>query len=214
MSFITYHDADLNLVDIDLYRNGWLNDRCIYFGSNLLQYTTDHSFYLDTNRININTNPTDTNTNTAANNVILKFIDPSIVSFMKLQCEDEDEFHELAVGMGITDMNINMDMEPISSNNSNNSNITNPHENIQTTDIVFCLPINDSNSLVEVSNQGQGQGQGSHWSLLVVHANKWVAYHLDSYRSNMGGGDGGGYTQSRQSVAAQDTVEAFSKVIR
>lgn len=180
MSLVTFYDADLDVSDIELFKSNWLNDRCIHFAANLLQYTGDKSFNIDV--ATLSEEPLSSSSVTT--DVVLKFIDPSIVSFMKLQCEDEDEFRDLAVGLGLTNIYANSE-----------ANLP---------EIVYCFPINDSNTLLNPN-------QGSHWSLAVCHINKRVVYHLDSCKS---AGSRCGRLGGTQMLAVQETIKAFSKVMR
>lgn len=113
---LNYHDAILYDSDVAILTNssGWLNDQCIHFFEKILEY--DSSFHeIDGSNQIIGSPGTNISTNGA-----LRFIDPSVVSFMKLQCTDDDEFQDLACGLNLQ-----------------------PNENI-----VF-LPVNDSSVLEE-----------------------------------------------------------------
>ena len=104
MALVNYHDAIMYVSDANILRqsNAWLNDQCINFACKLFEHDRDYM------KIN---GPSGA-----------RFIDPSVVSFMKLQCEDDDEFQDLAFGMDLKD-----------------------------SDYIVFLPINDSDSLLEAS---------------------------------------------------------------
>lgn len=70
------YDSDVRILES---QSGWLNDRCINFFCKLLE--SGHYF------ANVTTS--------------FRCIDPAVVSFMKLQCEDEDEFQDLACGFSL-----------------------------------------------------------------------------------------------------------------
>jgi Ulp1 family protease len=97
---VDYKDAILYDSDVELLKSqsGWLNDRCIHFFCKILECPDSSE--------------------EAATGGCFRFLDPSVVGFMKLGCDDDDEFQDLAHGLDIK-----------------------PNENV-----VF-LPINDITSL-------------------------------------------------------------------
>lgn len=74
---LSYEDIDLYDRDIILFKNhNWLNDSCISYCYKRIYNTFDYPVHL-------------------------LLIDPSIISYLKLQCEDEEEFDQLAVNLDI-----------------------------------------------------------------------------------------------------------------
>ena len=111
MSYYSIGDVQLRDSDLELIEStsGWLNDNCIYFSSVLL--------------LGKNTNVTN-----------VKIIDPSVVSFMKLQCQDDDEFEELAIGLDISKEQFVF--VPINNCNTLSNNNTGTHWSL----LILCLP--------------------------------------------------------------------------
>jgi hypothetical protein len=72
---VSYQDVNIYDRDARLFNDGeWLNDTCISFCFRCLEQELK----------------------------AFKLVDPSIVSFLRLQVEDEDEFEELAQGLKVT----------------------------------------------------------------------------------------------------------------
>ena len=73
---LSYDDADLYENDVKLFSGKqWLNDSCINFCFRRIS--------------------------SQANNTSILFMDPSVVSFLTLQCNDDDEYESLAKGIDI-----------------------------------------------------------------------------------------------------------------
>lgn len=82
---VNYHDAVVYRSDASLTAPGkWLNDRIIYWYFKYLELGSISK------EIAGGTFPTD-----------ILLMDPSVVSFMRIQCEDEDDFASLARGQRI-----------------------------------------------------------------------------------------------------------------
>ena len=91
------YESDLELIEDT---SGWLNDNCINFASWLILHGGIENKYV-------------------------KILDPSVVSFLKLQCTDDDEFEELAIGLNITSEQVIF--IPINNCNSLSNNATGTH---------------------------------------------------------------------------------------
>ena len=76
MAILDYHDAVLYESDLALLRpGGWLNDRVINFALRYYEHEGEPKI---------------------SENVL--FMDPAVVSFLRIQCEDEDDYNSLARG--------------------------------------------------------------------------------------------------------------------
>lgn len=74
---VSFKDVDVYDRDAALFNNNeWLNDTCIHFCFACLENGLS----------------------------TVKLVDPAVVSFLRLQVEDDDEFEELALGLNIGDM--------------------------------------------------------------------------------------------------------------
>ena len=98
-AIINYFDVILYENDLNLFHNGyWLNDQCINFCFRWYE----NSKYKSMSSI--------------------LFMDPAVVSFLKLQCDDEDDYKDLSRGL-----------------------------NLDSREILF-IPINDNSSFTSSSN--------------------------------------------------------------
>jgi Ulp1 family protease len=79
-SYISYKDADIYYRDLVLFRaGGWLNDACINYCLKVIEDSLSDILKLK---------------------IIL--MDPSVCSFLRLQCIEEDEFEDMRISLNIS----------------------------------------------------------------------------------------------------------------
>ena len=134
---VSYKDADVYDRDAVLFKNkNWLNDSCINFCLRRMEISTDR----------------------------LLLMDPSVVSFLRLQCSDEDEYEEIRQGKySISSFFFQYCRNPISATSLTGTRIASK-------EWVF-VPINDNESF---------QSSSTHWSSLILHIPSQKFWHYDS----------------------------------
>mmetsp|Transcript_16055 Transcript_16055/g.20999 ORF Transcript_16055/g.20999 Transcript_16055/m.20999 type:complete len:258 (+) Transcript_16055:42-815(+) len=145
---VNYHDACIYGRDLELVQSPreWLNDACIHFYLTVLQKS-------------------DTCCNHNNNTI---FMDPSVISFLMHQCQDDEDLQEFAAGAC-------GNFQTTSSNDEG---------------LRLVVPINDH--FLASQDSWAIPGAGMHWSLLVLTFSKqhqqgkqWTAWHLDSAGGNL-----------------------------
>eukprot|EP00981_Chlorochromonas_danica_P004476 scaffold902_cov254-Ochromonas_danica.AAC.22 len=87
----SFQDVDMYDRDAELFEEGeWLNDTCIHFGLQCLQ-EQQYQQHCSGDKIG----------GVQKREGSVKLIDPAIVSFLRLQVEEEDEYEELSHGLAL-----------------------------------------------------------------------------------------------------------------
>lgn len=89
----SFQDVDMYDRDAELFEEGeWLNDTCIHFGLQCLQEQYDEQC---SSKIVRGERELKERERT------VKLVDPAVVSFLRLQVEEEDEYEELSHGLAL-----------------------------------------------------------------------------------------------------------------
>lgn len=98
MSLLCFHDVDIYDRDLRLFEDGkWLNDTCINYCFRKMEHEGLHDS-------NSSTDSIDGSSRIISKRILL--MDPCVVSFLRLQCEDEDELQELREGLAIGERDV------------------------------------------------------------------------------------------------------------